>query len=218
MTRRAMLQAALSYVEAGWPIVPGATPYGLTRRRALVHCAGRPVPIACSCGREDCWSPAAHPRDPDWAHRVLHDSAEVVQEWGRQTAMVPNIVLVCGSVFDAWSVPREVGARALDLLADDIAPFVPIAVTPTGQWHLFTSPATPNQIVKLPHDLDVVHLGPGQYVPAPPSTRGALGHDIWLAEQRRRSLPHSPPIIAALTQAAEQLQRRQTARRRAAPR
>ncbi len=28
MTRRALLRAALTYVEAGWPIVPGATPYG----------------------------------------------------------------------------------------------------------------------------------------------------------------------------------------------
>ena len=38
MTRRALLRAALTYVEAGWPIVPGATPYGLTRRRVLVQC------------------------------------------------------------------------------------------------------------------------------------------------------------------------------------
>src|SRR5262249_58749951 len=33
VTRRAMLKAALAYVGAGWPVVPGATPYGLTRRR-----------------------------------------------------------------------------------------------------------------------------------------------------------------------------------------
>ncbi len=49
MTRRAMLRAALTYVQAGWPIVPGATPYGSSRRRTTVQCAARPVPVAASC-------------------------------------------------------------------------------------------------------------------------------------------------------------------------
>jgi len=210
-----MLRAARSYLEAGWPIVPGATPYGMTRRRVLVHCAGRPVSLACSCGRADCWAPAAHPRDEDWPHRIITDPAEVMQVWGRQTTMVPNILLVCGTAFDAWSVPRPVGARALDLLPDDIAPFVPIAVTPTHRWHLFTAPAAPTQTSPIPPYLDVIHLGAGQYVPAPPSTRGALGHDTWLAEQRRRTLPPSPPVLTALTRAADQLHRRHLAHQRA---
>jgi hypothetical protein len=56
---------------------------------------------------------------------------------------VPNILLVCGEVFDAWPVPRQVGSRALDLLPDDIAPFVPVAMTPTDRWHLFTTAVMP---------------------------------------------------------------------------
>ena len=218
MTRRALLRAALTYVEAGWPIVPGATPYGSSRRRTKVQCAAGPVPVACSCGQADCWSPAAHPRDEDWLRQVITDPAEVWAQWGIESASVPNIVLVCGSAFDAWSVPHAVGSRALDLLPDEIAPFVPIATTPTGRWHLFTSPATLNQTPRIPPGLDVVHLGAGQYVPAPPSSRGALGHDTWLAEQRRRRLPAWPSVVAALIRAIELLQRRELLRRRVAKR
>jgi hypothetical protein len=135
---------------------------------------------------------------------------------------MPNIVLVCGEVFDAWSVPREIGVRALDLLPDDIAPFVPVAVTPTQRWHLFTTAVMPDETPQLPTGQDyLLHLGAGQFVPAPPSTRGALGHDTWLAEQRRRRLPPWPPVLAALTRAAERLeqgQQRRIARERAARR
>jgi len=174
--------------------------------------------VACSCGRTDCWSPASHPRDEDWPHRDITDPAEVWAQWGNESTSVPNIVLVCGRTFDAWSVPHAVGSRALDLLPDEIAPFVPIAMTPTDRWHLFTSPATLTRTPLIPPGLDVVRLGAGQYVPAPPSTRGALGHDTWLAEQRRRRLPAWPPVVAALTRATELLQRRELLRQRAAKR
>jgi hypothetical protein len=204
-----MLRAALAYVEAGWPIVPGATPYGSSRFTTKVQRAARPVPVACSCQRPECWSPAAHPRDHDWLHHIITDPADVHHWWGSSSTAAPNIVLVCGDAFDAWSVPRELGIRALDLLPDDIAPFVPIAVTPTDRWHLFTTAVMPDETPHLPPGSDVLHLGAGQFVPAPPSTRGALGHDTWLAEQRRRRLPPWPPILAALTRAAEQREQRQ---------
>jgi hypothetical protein len=93
-----------------------------------------------------------------------------------------------------------------------------LALAPTGRWHLFTTPAILNQAPQLPPEPDLVHLSTGQYVPAPPSTRGALGHDTWLAEQRRRRLPPWPPVVTALTRAAEQLQHRQPTRHRAATR
>ena len=113
------------------------------------------------------------PANHDWLHRVISDPAEVHHWWGTASTTVPNIVLVCGEVFDAWSVPRELGARALDLLPDDIAPFVPIAVTPAQRWHLFTTAVMPDETPHLPPDHDVLHLGAGQFVPALPSTRGA---------------------------------------------
>jgi hypothetical protein len=147
---------------------------------------------------------------------VITEPADVRFWWGAQSGSAPNIVLVCGDSFDAWSVPHAVGSRALDLLPDDIAPFVPIAMTPTERWHLFTVPATPDETPPIPTGLDVLHLGAGQFVPAPPSTRGALGHDTWLAEQRRRRLPPWPPVAAALVRAAEQLRQRRHPPRRAA--
>ena len=167
-------------------------------------------------GQADCWSPAAHPRDEDWLRQVITDPTDVWALWGSQSVSVPNIVLVCGYTFDAWSVPHAIGVRGLDRLPDEIAPFVPVAKTPTGRWHLFTAPVLPDetQTPRIPPDLDILHLGAGQFVPAPPSTRGALGHDTWLAEQRRSRLPAWLPVAAALTKAGEQLQHRQITRER----
>jgi len=165
------------------------------------------------CGRPECWSPAAHPQDHDWLHRVIIDPADVQFWWGSDAVTVPNIVLVCGDTFDAWSVPRQVGSRALDLLPDDIAPFVPIAMAPTERWHLFTAPVMPDETAQVPPGPDVLHLGASQFVPAPPSTRGAP-RPRHLARRRRR-LPPWPPIAAALTRAAEQLHHRRITRERA---
>src|SRR5262249_40936416 len=108
--------------------------------------------------------------------------------WAPRGGPAPTTVLVCGAASAAWSAPRQVGSRALDLLPDDIAPFVPVAMTPTDRWHLFTTAVMPDQTPHLPPDQDLLHLGAGQFVPAPPSTRAALGHATWLTDRRRRPL------------------------------
>jgi hypothetical protein len=212
-----MLRAALAYVDAGWPVVPGVTPYGPQQGRVRVSGGVGSLRAGCSCGRPYCGSPAGHPLDPDWPRHIVTTPADVRFWWGNETGQVPNIVLVCGDAFDAWSVPRAVGYRALDLLPDEIARSVPVAMTPTERWHLFTTPALPDELPNIPTGVDVEHLGAGHYVPAPPSTRGPHGHDSWLTPQLGRRLPHWPTIAAALIQAAQLAEHDRHRRRRSYP-
>ena len=202
-----MLQAALAYVRAGWPIVPGAMPKAETRPRVQVLSGGRSVSVTCYCGHKDCWSPAAHPLGPDWQHQHITTEASARFWWDRTTAPVPNIVLCCGETFDVWSVPAAIGSYALDILANGIGtPVTPVAVTPVRRWHFFTAPEGDHPALKAPHGLDVVRLGTGQFVPAPPSTRGPAGHDRWLIPHRPHlRLPTGQRIAAALILAAEHL-------------
>jgi hypothetical protein len=152
-------------------------------------------------------SPAAHPVDPHWQQHVITMSADVRWWWTGRSGVLPNILLVCGAAFHVWSVPRAVGSHALELLPEEVALTVPVAVTPTGRWHLFCAPwAAPEESPPVPAGLDVVHLGDGSAVPAPPSTRGALGHDMWLREPLTRRLARCGLVAAALVRAARQVQ------------
>ncbi len=203
MTRRSMLRAAQGYVESGWPVVPGATPYGGRRRIRVTGPAG-PVWVGCSCDSGYCMSPAAHPLDPHWQRHVITTAADVRWWWSARSGVLPNILLVCGAGFHVWSVPRAVGSRAMDSLPAELALATPVAATPTGRWHLFTAAsAEPEELPPIPAHLDVLHLGSGRAVPAPPSTRGALGHDMWLREPRA-GLPPCRLVAAALILAARQ--------------
>ena len=207
MTARSMLRAALGYVGSGWPVVPGATPYGARRRRMRVDGPSGPVWVGCSCDGGYCMSPAAHPIDPHWQQHVITTAADVRWWWSGRAGVLPNIVLVCGAAFDVWSVPRAVGSLALDLLPDEIALDTPVAITPTGRWHLFTAPrAAPGDMPPIPAGLDVIHLGRGSAVPAPPSTRGALGHDLWLRAPSTSRLAPCGQVAATLIRATHQIQ------------
>jgi hypothetical protein len=198
-----MLRAALAYVEAGWPIVPGATPYGSASRRIRIIGPGGPVRVGCSCDSRYCISPAAHPIDPHWQQHHITTPADVRWWWSARSGLLPNIVLACGPAFHVWSIPRAVGTRVLETLPEEIAAAVPVAATPLGWWHLFCAPeAAPEQLPPIPSSLNVVHLGDGKTIAAPPSTRGALGHDIWLREPipKRRLVPCGL-LVAALQHA-----------------
>jgi hypothetical protein len=64
-----MLRAALSYVDAGWPIVAGTMPADHARRRRgrVRALLGGGPPPECFCGSASRRFPAAHPLSPDWA-------------------------------------------------------------------------------------------------------------------------------------------------------
>jgi hypothetical protein len=199
-----MLRAALAYIGAGWPIVPGATPYGSSAcRRIRITGPGGPVWLGCSCDSRYCMAPAAHPIDPDWQEHPVTTPADVRWWWSARSGVLPNIVLVCGSAFHVWSIPRSVGARVLEALPEQIACAVPVAATPLGWWHLFCRPeTTPDQLSPVPTGVGMVHRGDGKTILAPPSTRGALGHDMWLREPTARQRLVPCGLLAATVQHA----------------
>src|SRR5205823_10307778 len=103
-----------------------------------------------------------------WQRHLITSTAEAVWWWSGRSGALPNILLACGTTFDVWSVPRAVGSRAVELLPDDLVPRTPVALTPTGRWHLFTAPrAAAEELPPITSGLDVAHLGAGHAVTAP---------------------------------------------------
>ena len=199
--RAAMLQAALSYVDAGWPIVPGAMPANPPRAGRVWALLGGGPPPECFCGSAQCTAPAAHPLSPDWADQRVTTPQAAAFWWDRPRGSLPNIVLCCGDAFEVWAVPAHVGSRTLELMDGGVAPPAPVALSPSGQWHFFAASDIAERPLRVPAGLGVTRLGAGCWVPAPPSDRGRSGRDRWLVPPRRQ-LPDAAAVAAALILAA----------------
>jgi hypothetical protein len=150
----------------------------------------------------ECFSPAAHPLSPDWREQHVVTEQAARFWWDHKRGPVPNIVLCCGESFDVWSVLAKVGSAALSLADAGAAPWAPVAITPVGRWYFFTAPELDQPALSAPPGLDVVRLGAGCFVPAPPSDRAPTGRDRWLVRPRHR-LPAGWAVAAALILAAE---------------
>src|SRR5262249_26832197 len=141
VTRRSMLRAALGDVGLGWPILPGAAPYGVSRRRVRGTGPAGAVWVGCSCDSQYCTAPAAHPIDPHWQQHQITTPADVRWWWSARSGTVPNIVLVCGNAFHVWSMPRSVGVRVVEVLPEETGRAGPVAATPVGWGRLVCAPA-----------------------------------------------------------------------------
>ena len=194
--RQAMLRAALSYVDAGWPVVPGAMPANPRRAGRVWTLLGGGPPLECFCGQPDCHWPAAHPLSPDWADQHITTHQAATFWWDRPRGPLPNIMLCCGQAFDVWTAPGHVGSRTLDLMDAGVAPPAPVAISPTGQWHFFATPDRTDRPLRVPAGFGVTRLGAGCWIPAPPSDRGPAGRDRWLVPPHRW-LPDAPAVAAA---------------------
>ncbi|MEV0979991.1 bifunctional DNA primase/polymerase [Streptomyces sp. NPDC049915] len=153
----------------GWDVVPGA--------RAM---AG-----VCSCGRGDCPAPGAHPLPFAAEVRAGATLDEVTAAW----AEVPgaSVMLPVGRAFDVLEVSEAAGRRALVRLERMGVPLGPVAVTPQGRAQFFVAPGAaadlPRALYRMGWDdpgLDLLGLGAGTYVTAPPSDRGGMGAARWL--------------------------------------
>ncbi|MFV0133420.1 bifunctional DNA primase/polymerase [Streptomyces sp. HMX87] len=166
----------------GWDVVPGA----------------RAAAGVCSCGRGDCRAPGAHPLD--FAPEVPAGSTldEVTRAW----AEVPGaaVMLPVGRTFDVIEVAESAGRGALARLERMGLPLGPVAVTPQGRAHFFVAPGAAAELPRLlyrmgwdtPAALDLVGLGPGAYVTAPPSDRGGRGPVRWLRPPALDSATNPP--------------------------
>jgi hypothetical protein len=176
-----MLRAAKEYVIAGWPI--GAA--WLPGKSQLPHS----------------WDGARIRRPP--GAKVIATEGQLMTLWGPNAPARFGIVLVCGRGIDAWAVPAAVGARALDLLGDDVECAVPVAVTPFRTWYFFTT-TVPLGDRTITHPLlPVRHFGQGSVVPLPPTHRSPAGPDLWLnpCAEPREPAPWKP-VCDGLAKAA----------------
>jgi hypothetical protein len=156
-------QAALAYARQGWPVFP----------------CHHPVRRGCSCGNDDCSSPAKHPR----TRRGLHDATtnrEVVRRWWRSWPQA-NVAVRTGAVdgtpgpgFVVLDIdPPHGGNNSLAALLSGHGPLPDTAVVRTGSggMHLyFAHPGRPvrnSAGTRLGPGLDV--RADGGYVIAPPS-------------------------------------------------
>ncbi len=154
----------------GWDVVPGA----------------RAAAGVCSCGRQGCSAPGAHPLD--FAPEV--PAGATLDEASAAWAQFPGaaLMLPVGRRFDVIEVAEAAGVRALARLERMGLPLGPVTATPQGRAHFFVAPGAAAGLSRLlyrmgwddPSALDLHGLGPGTYVTAPPSDRGGLGPVRWL--------------------------------------
>ena len=151
-------EAALSYAKRGWPVFPLHNP---------INGLGQ-----CSCGREDCDSPAKHPRTLHGLNDATTNEA-TIREWCTRWPYA-NIGIVTGAqsglvVLDVD--PRHSGHESLKELEQRYGPLPQTFETITGGdgRHIFF--AHPGQQISnkvgFAPGLDI--RGDGGYIVAPPS-------------------------------------------------
>jgi hypothetical protein len=189
----------------GWPVCLGAHTYRGTRGAVE---PGR----ACSCDREGCPAPGAHPVSPAWQMQATVD-LNVIQTWC-ETPPEASVILVTGRVFDVLDVSAAAGAVALAQMEAAGVPVGPVAVLGHDRMLFFVitrgSPADEDEWWSCGLDSepegDVTGLRwhcRDSYVLAPPS-RLADGHEArWLRSPHEYPLPDALRLLEYLVDACE---------------
>jgi hypothetical protein len=169
--------------RCGWAVVPGAR-------------AGRGGG-ACSCGRDSCGRPGAHPLDPSAEVPPGAGPEQAAQVWSRLPGA--SVLLPAGRSFDVIDVAEAPGRRAVVRLERMGLRLGPVLLTPTGRAQFFVAPGAaaelPQLLYRMGWDdarLDLRCLGPGDHVTAPPSDFGGLGPVRWLREPRQDTVRQPP--------------------------
>ncbi|MEW6470679.1 MAG: bifunctional DNA primase/polymerase [Actinomycetota bacterium] len=184
---RRPLDAALVYARRGWAVFPCHSPG-----------AG---PGGCTCRREDCASPAKHPRVQGGLRSASTDEAQVRQWWSRwpdANVAIRTGAVSCLVVLDVD--PDHGGDESLIRLCRGYGPLPEGRLVRTGSGGLHLYFAHPGGTVRndtgrrLGAGLDI--RGDGGYVIAPPS-RHTSGRD-YLLEAHGQLLPHLPGWLLEL--------------------
>lgn len=139
----------------------------------------------CSCGDTACALPGAHPSQPDWAAQATGSATVARRLWTEQPTA--SILLPTGHTFDAIDVPETAGFLALARMERMELTLGPVTLTPDRRMRFFVLPGAsakvPDLVRKLgwsPASLDLVAMGEGAYVAAPPSVRDSGGCAVGL--------------------------------------
>ncbi|MER5433090.1 bifunctional DNA primase/polymerase [Streptomyces sp. NPDC002588] len=192
-----LLETAVRYAEERhWDVFPGTwlDSVGGVQR--------------CSCGDTACAAPGAHPSRPDWATQATGSATVARRMWQKQPTA--SILLPTGRTFDAISVPETAGFLALARMERMELPLGPVTLTPDRRMQFFVltgaSAKVPDLVTRLgwsPTALDLVTLGEGDFVAAPPTRFGSRGAVQWACRPTaaNRWLPDAEELISPLAYA-----------------
>ncbi|MFF8999344.1 bifunctional DNA primase/polymerase [Streptomyces achromogenes] len=192
-----LLETAVRYAEERhWDVVPGTwleTADGTQR---------------CSCGEAACPAPGAHPARPDWATQATGSATVARRMWQKQPEA--SILLPTGRTFEALSVPESAGFLALARMERMELTLGPVTLTPDRRMQFFVLPGASAKVADLVRrlgwslpSLDLVALGEGAYVAAPPTRFGSRGAVQWARRPTpaNRWLPDVEELISPLAYA-----------------
>ncbi|GGZ94939.1 bifunctional DNA primase/polymerase [Streptomyces echinoruber] len=192
-----LLEAAVRYAEERhWDVFPGTwleAVDGVQR---------------CSCGDAACAAPGAHAAHADWAAQATGSATVARRMWQKQPAA--SILLPTGRTFDVLSVPETAGFLALARMERMGLTPGPVTSTPDRRMQFFVLPQGAAKVPGLlrglgwsPASLDLVALGEGAYVAAPPTRVGTRGAVQWACRPTpaNRWLPDVEELIPPLAYA-----------------
>lgn len=192
-----LLETAVRYaVDRHWDVVPGVWLE-----------AGDGVQW-CSCGAPACAAPGAHPAHADWAAQAT-GSATVARRWWQERPKA-SILLPTGRAFDALDVPETAGFLALARMERMELALGPVTLSPDRRMRFFVLPGAAARLPGLlhaigwtPNSLDLLTLGEGAYVPAPPTRYGIGGAVQWARRPTpaNRWLPDAAELVSPLAYA-----------------
>ncbi|GAA3821914.1 bifunctional DNA primase/polymerase [Streptomyces chiangmaiensis] len=195
-----LLEAAVRYAEERhWDVFPGTwleAVDGVQR---------------CSCGQAACPVPGAHPAREGWATQATGSAAVVHRLWAEQPTA--SILLPTGRTFDAIDVPETAGFLALARMERMELSLGPVALTPDRRMWFFVLPGAAAKVPDLVRNrgwtldsLDLVTLGEGSYVAAPPTRYASRGAVQWVCRptDANRWLPDAEELISPLAYACGQ--------------
>ncbi|MEU7279089.1 bifunctional DNA primase/polymerase [Streptomyces sp. NPDC045431] len=192
-----LLDVAVRYAEERhWEVFPGTwlEPVDGTER--------------CSCGEAACPAPGAHPARPDWATQATGSAVAARRMWGKQPRA--SILLPTGRTFDALDVPEAAGFLALARMERMDLTLGPVTCTPNRRMQFFVLPGGAGKAADLvrklgwsPTSIDLVAMGEGSYVAAPPTRVGGHGAVQWARRPTpaNRWLPDAEELISPLAYA-----------------
>ncbi|GGJ31840.1 bifunctional DNA primase/polymerase [Streptomyces brasiliensis] len=162
----------------------------------------------CSCGDARCAAPGAHPARADWAAQATGSATVARRMWQKQPRA--SILLPTGRSFDALSVPESAGFLALARTERMELTLGPVTLTPDRRMHFIVAPGASVKVPDLvrwlgwsPGSLDLVGLGEGTYVAAPPTRIGSQGAVQWVRRPTavNRWLPDAEELVSSLAYA-----------------
>ncbi|WP_409471341.1 bifunctional DNA primase/polymerase [Streptomyces sp. HC307] len=162
----------------------------------------------CSCGDAACGAPGAHPTRPDWETLATGSATVARRMWQKQPHA--SILLPTGRTFDAICVPETAGFLALARMERMERTLGPVTLTPDRRMQFFVLPGAsvkvPDLVRKLGwsvSSLDLVALGEGAWVAAPPTRFGSRGAVQWACRPTaaNRWLPDAEELVSPLAYA-----------------